>query len=190
MTEPVSAESSLGEEPIPLQNTWVFWHDRFQGATTLIEYEANLQAVCTFQTVQRFWECFNNLPNPDKLVVKSSLHMMQKGVKPLWEDPKNENGGFWCLRTKKEDSNEVWKELVLAAIGEQFAPVLVENDDINGITVSVRQAYDIIQVWNRIADESAQSKILARIKKLLPKLEFIAHYYKPCKNHADFGRKE
>jgi len=86
--------------------------------------------------------------------------------------------------------NEVWKELVLAAIGEQFAPVLVENDDINGITVSVRQAYDIIQVWNRIADESAQSKILARIKKLLPKLEFIAHYYKPCKNHADFGRKE
>jgi len=189
MTEQ-AVESSLGEEPIPLQNCWIFWHDRFQGSVTVSEYEAALQQVCQFQTVQRFWECFNNLPTPDKLATKSSLHMMQNGIKPLWEDPKNEQGGFWCLRVKKEESVDVWKELVLAAIGEQFAPILGENDDINGITVSIRQQYDVIQVWNRNADETAQSKIFSRIKKLLPKIEFIAHYYKPCKNHADFGRKQ
>lgn len=41
------------------------------------------------------------------------------------EDPANANGGVWVLRISKEDTTYVWGELAMAAIGEQFAPVLV-----------------------------------------------------------------
>lgn len=80
------------------------------------EYDASLQNICTVDSVQLFWQCFNNLPTVDQLKPKSSFHLMkvrpvlarvlnvQAGIKPIWEDPNNENGGFWAMRVKKEDT--------------------------------------------------------------------------------------
>jgi len=113
--------------------------------------------------------------------------MMVNGIKPIWEDPRNENGGFWSIRVKKEDSPEVWKELILAVIGEQFTPFLEEGDDINGVTVSLRQTNDIIQVWNRRSSEQGKDKIFKKVRNLLPNINFEAHYYKECKSHNNFG---
>lgn len=53
---------------------------------------------------QDFWNCYNNLPPVEKLKPKSSYHLMKAGVRPLWEDPENERGGFWVLRIRKEDT--------------------------------------------------------------------------------------
>jgi len=181
----------LGEEPIPLQNSWTVWHDRYTGSgnKTLADYEAKLQEICKYETVQRFWECFNNLPTPDKLSVRCSLHMMVTGIKPLWEDPRNEKGGCWTIRIAKKDTVEAWKEIVLAAIGEQFAPVLDEGDDINGVSVSIREYHDLIWIWNKKANDAGTMKIFNRVKKLIEKVEIITYYYAPCQSHDAFGRK-
>eukprot|EP01123_Difflugia_compressa_P010055 TRINITY_DN3561_c0_g3_i1.p1 TRINITY_DN3561_c0_g3~~TRINITY_DN3561_c0_g3_i1.p1 ORF type:complete len:189 (+),score=30.98 TRINITY_DN3561_c0_g3_i1:99-665(+) len=188
MSSSSSTEVHLGDEPIPLQNSWTVWHDRNTGGSRA-EYESNLKEVCQFDTVQKFWEYFNHLPTPDKLSNKAILHMMISGIKPLWEDPLNEKGGIWNVRVEKKDTVNVWKEIVLAAIGEQFAPILEEGDDINGVSVSPRMQHDIIQIWNRRSSPSGNEKIIQKVKKLMEKINIIDHFYAPCSSHSAFEKK-
>mmetsp|Transcript_9890 Transcript_9890/g.40076 ORF Transcript_9890/g.40076 Transcript_9890/m.40076 type:complete len:151 (+) Transcript_9890:340-792(+) len=123
---------------------------------------------------------------------KSSLHMMKFGIRPLWEDPMNVDGGFWAMRVKKDDTQAIWADLCMAACGEQFACILEKGDSINGITVSVRQHDNIIEVWNRLSD--SKDSILKRIKELIPhffeaksKKTLPKVYYKQCRQHTAFS---
>eukprot|EP01127_Copromyxa_protea_P022676 TRINITY_DN8276_c0_g1_i1.p1 TRINITY_DN8276_c0_g1~~TRINITY_DN8276_c0_g1_i1.p1 ORF type:complete len:198 (+),score=37.48 TRINITY_DN8276_c0_g1_i1:34-594(+) len=183
-------QQDLGGEPIELQNKWVLWHDPQRGSTTA-DYEANLTKIAEFDTVQSFWECFNNLPHPNHLKIKNVLHVMLDGIKPLWEDPRNETGGVWTIKVKKADTMTVWTEVLLASIGEQFAPVLEEGDEINGISLSTRPGEDnIIQVWNHLAGEVSSGKIWKKIKSLVEVMdvEICSSFYRHCKAHSDFKK--
>jgi hypothetical protein len=67
--------------------------------------------------VQTFWETFNNFPL-GSLMLRDSVHLFKKTVKPVWEDRRNVRGGSWTFRVPKQDSAEVWKNIQLMAIGE------------------------------------------------------------------------
>lgn len=46
-------ETQTLEEPVQLENSWCFWHDKYLGpAQSVEEYEASLQKLCTFSTIQ------------------------------------------------------------------------------------------------------------------------------------------
>ena len=46
------------------------------------------------------------------------MHLFKHGVKPVWEDPRNAQGGGWTFRIPKASAEEFWKEVCLLAIGE------------------------------------------------------------------------
>eukprot|EP00696_Hemimastix_kukwesjijk_P003158 gnl/Hemi2/13888_TR4719_c0_g11_i1.p1 gnl/Hemi2/13888_TR4719_c0_g11~~gnl/Hemi2/13888_TR4719_c0_g11_i1.p1 ORF type:complete len:214 (-),score=52.40 gnl/Hemi2/13888_TR4719_c0_g11_i1:351-992(-) len=174
---------------IPLQNDWSFWHDKYVPNLSREQYQETLQLLFTFNTVQAFWKCFNNLPDVVGLRAKSSFHLMKAGIKPIWEDPANENGGKWSMRILKGDTGYAWKELVLAVIGEQFASVTTSNDDICGVTISIRQHDNIIELWNRNASATGSlNALLARVRALIPEAEVRQPFYKAHKEHTNFSK--
>lgn len=79
-----------------------------------------------------------------------------------------------------------WRELLLACIGEQFATVLAKGDDICGVTVSIRQYDNILQLWNRDANGHTDA-LFSKVKAILPGVELSKAFYKPHKSHSAFG---
>jgi len=174
---------------VPLHTSWTFWIHKVSKGATAAEYQAALKKVYSVATVQGFWSVFNHIPCLTELPSGSYYHLMREERPALWEDPHLCNGGTWRMKCKKVDTVRVWRELLLASIGEQFEDSLAKGDDICGLSVSPRDRDDIIQIWNYDASLAVKSKVLEKVQSLVPDVQFLAEFYKPHQTHAAFEGK-
>jgi Eukaryotic initiation factor 4E len=114
-------------------------------------YEAGLTTVGEFDTVESYCRYFNWLKPPSKLERNSNYHLFKSGIKPMWEDEANANGGKWVLTMKNNPAllDQCWQWLTMALVGEE----LDESDEICGAVVSLRSKVDRIQLWTRSKDD-------------------------------------
>ncbi|KAK6151867.1 hypothetical protein DH2020_014502 [Rehmannia glutinosa] len=134
----------------PLKCAFVFWYTRrTPGVRTQTSYEDNIKKIVEFNTVEAFWVCYCHLARPSTLPSPTDLHLFKEGIRPLWEDSANCNGGKWIIRFKKSVSGRFWEDLVLALVGDQ----LDYGDNICGAVLSIRLNEDILSVWNRNASD-------------------------------------
>ena len=93
----------------------------------------------------------------------TTINLFVKGVKPVWEDPEHKQGASFRLQFSKGYANQIWEDLVLALIGEQFE---LENE-VTGIVLSIGRT-DKISVWFRHGyDNRVAPKIKADMIRLL-----------------------
>ncbi|TFK96793.1 translation initiation factor eIF 4e-like domain-containing protein [Pterulicium gracile] len=136
--------------------------------TTEREYEAGLTVIGEFSTVESFCRYFNWLKPPSTLARNSNYHLFKSGIKPMWEDPANADGGKWVL-TMRSGANpglldRCWNWLAMALVGEELEEGV---DEVCGAVVSLRGKVDRIQVWTRGKDDVER---LNRMGKKLVKL--------------------
>jgi len=183
------ARASISEAEshgVPLNTKWTFWLDKSIPGATAAQYEANLRSLYTVSTVESFWCVYNNIPSPSRVACRYSYHLMRGTRRPIWEDDQNVNGGYWKLKVPKVHTTTVWKELVLACIGEQFQDECYTNDEVTGISVSVREREDLVQIWNSNSQHADKATIIQKVKKLVPHVQFLAVFYKAHKQHFAF----
>lgn len=180
-------EADLIDEPentetqTAIQNRYVFWFMQRQSKSAVgnDNFDANLQQIASFQTVQHFWRVYDHVQRATSLPQMTDLHLFKDGIKPTWEDPNNKQGGKWIIRLRKGLAARYWEELLLGIVGEQFDV----GNEVCGTVLSIRYNEDIISIWNRNADNTeATSKIRDHMRRLLRLPAFISTEYK---RHAD-----
>ena len=193
----------------PLVHSWEFWHDRqdrknvegkeekLEGETTSDTkgaYEDRLVKLSDIHDVRSFWAVFNNF-DVSVLPLRDSVHLFHKGVKPIWEDARNEKGGSWTFRVAKSSGADFWREVCMMAIGEQLQAAVESErtrfrDDICGVSLGVRFNSVLIQVWNRDGDhEKGVERILQVVLENTPPTlapREGSYYYKKHSEHAGF----
>jgi len=152
-------------EKHPIKFEYVMWFNRrLQGARTQENYEKNIKKIGSFKTIEDFWSYYGHLVRPNDLPNSSDYLLFKKGIRPIWEDEYNAQGGKWIVRLQKRLASRYWEDLVLAVLGEQFNV----GEEICGIVISIRFQEDIISVWNRNADnQEAKLRILQTLKRVL-----------------------
>jgi len=113
------------------------------------QYADHVQTIAVFNTVEQFWRVYSHLQRPSDVAEKVDFHLFKIGIKPVWEDDANKNGGKWIVRLKKGLSSRIWENLILAMLGEQF----MVGEEICGAVCSIRNQEDIVSLWNRTASD-------------------------------------
>ncbi|CAH7685441.1 hypothetical protein BY996DRAFT_7041386 [Phakopsora pachyrhizi] len=179
-SDPNNASNSIKSDVHPLQHSWTLF---FDSRATLASakrssasgpiggqaYEAALQTIGTFNTVEDFCRFFNWTVRPSQMDMHSSVQLFKSGIKPMWEDPANSKGGKWTM-TMKSNSNlalldKLWTYLVLGLVGEQVDLY----DDVCGAIVSTRPKGNRVQIWVR--EKGNVEKVNGLGKRLISLLE-------------------
>lgn len=164
----------------PLQNSWTLWffkNDRSRN------WEENQRKIITFCSVEDFWALYNHIEPSSRLMSGCDYSLFKEGIKPMWEDVRNNRGGRWVINLDKKQRinclDNFWLEVMLCLIGETFGD---GSQYVNGAVVQVRGKGDKIGIW--MGDSTKGDCILSvgkRVKETLgidskTTLGFEAHH--------------
>lgn len=161
-----------------LNSSWTLWFDNPGKRTNMSNWTSNVKEIVPVTTVEEFWGVYNNIAMASDLPNGSNYHLFRKGIRPMWEDTANSNGGRWGYQFSRNIGGKVdehWLHTLLACVGEAFE----HSNEVCGAVFSNRKGCFRIAIWTRTAtNKEACEEIGQHLKKVLgvdSKLEYLAH---------------
>ena len=105
---------------------------------------------------------------PDPLIKACMLFVMKDGIAPMWEDPKNRNGGCFSYKVSNKNVCEVWRELNYVLVGDTISSNSSFVNCVTGITISPKKNFCIIKVWMTNCDYQNPTTVTSDVKGLIP----------------------
>jgi len=163
----------------PLRFPWTLWYMHRAPGQKITDYEAAIKSISSFETIEEFWSVYSHAQRPSQVENVSDFHLFKQGIRPIWEDEANINGGKWMVRLKKGLADRYWESLVVALVSEQFDV----GKEICGAVLSLRHSEDILSLWNRTATDS---KINLRVRDTMKNtLDMPSETVMEYKTHND-----
>jgi hypothetical protein len=91
---------------------------------------------------------------PELIVKHCMLFVMKEGITPMWEDPKNRNGGCFSFKVNKPDAGQFWFKLGSLVLGGTLGKTQEIDSKICGISMSPKRNYCILRVWVQSHDHN------------------------------------
>jgi hypothetical protein len=92
---------------------------------------------------------------------------MKEGVMPIWEDPKNRNGGCFSYKVSNKNVCEVWRDLSYVLAGDTISKNASFVSNVTGITISPKKNFCIIKVWMTNCANQNASIVATDVKGLV-----------------------
>jgi len=180
---PTSGTVALGKHP--LQNRWSMWYFKNDKAK---DWKSNQRLIASCDTVEDFWALFNHLKPPSGLQAGCDYSFFKEGIEPMWEDPRNIEGGRWLINLQRHQRNVdldmFWQETLLCLIGEIFDPY---SDEVLGAVVNIRPKGDKLAIWT--ADAEKKNQIMNIGKNMKAKLNVPRNMQIEFQAHKDTSSK-
>ena len=142
-TETISPSTTTTLEEHPLLGKWdLYYHLPQNKNWDLSSYKIIMEDIDTAEKLVGIVEGLT-----DNVMKFCMLFVMRKGISPMWEDPKNRNGGFFSYKVANKYVPEVWKTLFYSLCGESLSKNPKYSRFINGITVSPKKSFCIVKIW-------------------------------------------
>lgn len=119
-----------------LKFSYTLWyHELFDNNWTLDSYKK----IYTFSNIAEFWILYNN-----HICLNNGMYfIMKNNIKPLYEDKKNKNGGYWSIKIPQSKIKTIWLYLLLDLIGGS----LDNKNIVNGLSLVYKKKFYIIKIW-------------------------------------------
>ena len=140
-----------------------------------------------------------DLINNNKINLDTNDYIiMRKGIEPIWEDPKNSNGGTFTIKLNHVKGYELWSLFVMYMLGETMTN---EMHNINGITVSYiadsynftssnsNSCYTYIKIWDAKPGRTKEQFIKILPSDLYDKIKTESLMYSQNNTKKDFNEK-
>ena len=67
------------------------------------------------------------------------LFIMKQGISPMWEDPKNRDGGCFSYKVPNKSVVKAWSELTYRIVGASISNTNPFVNSVTGITISPKK---------------------------------------------------
>lgn len=104
---------------------------------------------------------------PDPLIKSCMLFVMKDGIIPMWEDPKNRNGGCFSYKVSNKNVCDVWRELNYVLVGETIGNNSSFVKCVTGITISPKKNFCIIKIWMTNCENINPTVVTSDVKGLI-----------------------
>lgn len=145
-----------------LQNRWTLWahlpHNTDWSVSSYI-------AIDTFTSIENTIAVTETLP--PVLIENCMLFIMKEGIKPIWEDPKNRQGGCFSYKVSNKNACKVWKDLTYVVVGRTISENINFVNCVNGITISPKKNFCIIKIWMADCNNQNPAIVTQEIKGLI-----------------------
>lgn len=160
------------------------------------------KAVCTLSTLNDLVYFLQLMeapaPGPNKQEINLDANdyiIMREGIEPIWEDPKNKDGGQFTMKVIHDRGYEIWSLLTAHMVGETLTD---EMSSINGISSAFM--YDVyntsgglthtyIKIWDSKPNRDKDSFLNILQPSVVEKIIDTSLQYLPNSQKKHFGQK-
>lgn len=177
--------SKLPENPLP--NEWIFFLDANQteGPRNLSRgaYLKGLRVSAGFSTLKSI--CQYALEACERT---GKVMLFKQGIKPIWEDRNNFNGGRFHLCCVDRTQTIVSFMMMLASILYPSPDeTIIPYEELCGMVVSLRNGSLGVEVWNKSAKKKEKVKNTRKNLKKLFKRNILYYVHRTSVNISKFG---
>eukprot|EP00924_Labyrinthula_sp_SR-Ha-C_P012927 snap_masked-scaffold_12-processed-gene-3.46-mRNA-1 protein AED:1.00 eAED:1.00 QI:0/-1/0/0/-1/1/1/0/212 len=144
------------------------------------DYADSIIPLFTFSTAEAFLSQYLRIALPTKFPFLADIHIFRAGIKPVWEDKSNKEGGKIVIRVSKQGKADLidryWEALCFAFIGEKLDP---DINEVTGIIASIRSNEVQLSIWLRnSSDQDIVNELKERMKEILELPSFVRVEYR------------